>query len=157
MVPDFLTLLDNLSPIFERGDESLRKALAIVESYVVLDAPQFLQAYSAQFVHVIINLLTEVKSDGIGLIIKVGIDCVGQCNRYDSLGCSCLFIKLIMISIIVSRPRHHLISRLIRDYCVILTGLPRLWMSFASAFRKRGLSSLKRFCNACLLWRSIKR
>lgn len=70
MSGDLLGLLGHVGPVLERGDESLRRALQLVESYVLLDAASTLQA-AAFLIPVLLALLDSIKPSGLALIIKV--------------------------------------------------------------------------------------
>ncbi len=66
-----LELLPRLNHVLQKGDDSLRKALMLLESYVILDAAQTLQAYASQLLPIFTVLIDTLKYNGLNFVCKV--------------------------------------------------------------------------------------
>lgn len=71
ITPELLHLFCNMSQLLELGSENLRTCLKIIESYVLLGPKDFMQMYSSTLVTSLSSLLTDLKTDGIVMVMKL--------------------------------------------------------------------------------------
>ncbi|CAI9731381.1 importin-11 isoform X2 [Octopus vulgaris] len=70
MTPGLLDLFTAMPAILEFGNEDLKVCLKIVEAYVVLGQKEFMQRFSQDIVMSFSSLITDIRTDGILLILK---------------------------------------------------------------------------------------
>nr|KAG5694124.1 hypothetical protein BaRGS_005879 [Batillaria attramentaria] len=69
--PALLKLFSNMPPLLELGTENLRVCLKIMQIYVLLGSRDFMQAYSSVMASSLATLMTDVKAEGVLMILRV--------------------------------------------------------------------------------------
>ncbi|XP_023228381.1 importin-11-like [Centruroides sculpturatus] len=69
--PNLLQLAQNLFSLFELGTENLRICLQIAQAYILLAPKDFLQNYSKNLVDTCISFISDVRSEGIVMIMRL--------------------------------------------------------------------------------------
>ncbi|XP_067143577.1 importin-11 [Centruroides vittatus] len=69
--PNLLQLAQNLFSLFESGTENLRICLQIAQAYILLAPKDFLQNYSKNLVDTCISFISDVRSEGIVMIMRL--------------------------------------------------------------------------------------
>lgn len=65
-----LDIFDNMLPLLELSTENLRLCLQIATAYTLLCPQQFLAKYGQQLVEIFRSILTDMKSDGVVLVMR---------------------------------------------------------------------------------------
>ncbi|GAB0099223.1 importin-11 [Sergentomyia squamirostris] len=71
MTPELLQLCDNVLPIIENSSENLRTVLYIIQSYILLSPEVYLQRHGKNVVSTCAYLLTDMRPEGISMIMKL--------------------------------------------------------------------------------------
>uniref|UniRef100_A0A8C4NCP5 Importin-11 n=1 Tax=Eptatretus burgeri TaxID=7764 RepID=A0A8C4NCP5_EPTBU len=69
--PELLQLFHNMLPIIDLGSENQKMCFQIITGYILLAPTQFLQSYGRVLCNVFCNLLSDISSEGLVLILKV--------------------------------------------------------------------------------------
>jgi hypothetical protein len=75
---DTMDLYDYLPPLLERGDESLRTCMQILQSYIILGQGYFLETRGQGLVQMLSELLPEIDPRLGTLLCKVGVELGGE-------------------------------------------------------------------------------
>ncbi|CAI5943992.1 unnamed protein product [Closterium sp. NIES-64] len=127
MVPEFMTLFANLVPIMDRSFEHLPVATAIMESYVLVGGPAFLQQHAGSLVSMIDAVVGNVKEKAMLLVAGL-VDLIIQC--YPSEAPPALESVLQKLLLIIIGPTEY--SDLVRGTCA--TVLARVVLQNSSYF-----------------------
>lgn len=76
LTPELLQLCSNVLPIIENSSETLRNCLYIIQSYILLNPEMYLQRYGKDVVRTCAYLLTDLRPDGIVMIMKLFEACL---------------------------------------------------------------------------------
>jgi hypothetical protein len=87
MTDEFMQLFRFVLPLLERGDQSVRNCIQIIESYVLLGGVAFLQGYGAALAQVLATLVTAMPPDGIDVMSRL---CDTIIVAFPSDGCTLL-------------------------------------------------------------------
>lgn len=71
MTPTLLQLFDNMSQLIDGSSEYLQICLYIIQAYTLLGPDEFLQVYGEIVVRMCMYLLTDMRAEGIVMIMKV--------------------------------------------------------------------------------------
>lgn len=71
MTPELLDLCSNVLPIIEGSSENLRTCLYIIQSNILLNPEVYLQRYGKDVVNTCGYLLSDLRPDGIVMIMKL--------------------------------------------------------------------------------------
>lgn len=76
MTPELLELSGNLLAIIEHTSENLRTTLCIIQMYILLNPAAFLYRHGKQLVKSCQYLLTDMRSEGIVMVMKLYEECL---------------------------------------------------------------------------------
>lgn len=76
MTPELLELSGNLLAIIEHTSENLRTTLCIIQMYVLLNPAAFLYRHGKQLVKSCQYLLSDMRSEGIVMVMKLYEECL---------------------------------------------------------------------------------
>ncbi|XP_075209818.1 importin-11-like [Lycorma delicatula] len=71
MTPTLLQLFDNMPPLLDGSVEYLKISLYIIQAYTLLGPEEFLQVYGEVVVRICMYLLSDVRPEGIIMIMRV--------------------------------------------------------------------------------------
>lgn len=71
VTPEILDVFSNMSELLEISSENLRICLKIIEAYLLLGPNEFMERYFAKLVTSFSSLLTELRTEGIVLVLKM--------------------------------------------------------------------------------------
>ncbi|XP_050400869.1 importin-11 [Patella vulgata] len=66
-----LKIFNQMPALLELGTENLRICLKVIEAYVLLGPHEFMQAYSAVLVPSFSSLMTDIRAEGLVMILRV--------------------------------------------------------------------------------------
>ncbi|CAI7779470.1 unnamed protein product, partial [Closterium sp. NIES-54] len=112
MVPELMALFSNLVPIMDRSFEHLPVATAIMESYVLVGGPAFLQQHAGSLVTIIDAVVGNVKEKAMLLVAGL-VDLIIQC--YPSEAPPALESVLQKLLLMIVGPTEY--SDLVRGTC----------------------------------------
>ncbi|KAL1117813.1 hypothetical protein AAG570_004128 [Ranatra chinensis] len=69
--PSIMQLFSNMPPLLENNSEHLRLCVYIIQAYVVLSPDEFLQVYGQAIVNLCADLLTDLLSEGVVMILSL--------------------------------------------------------------------------------------
>ncbi|CAI5519557.1 unnamed protein product, partial [Closterium sp. Naga37s-1] len=127
MVPELMSLFSNLVPIMDRSFEHLPVATAIMESYVLVGGPAFLQQHAGSLVTMIDAVVGNVKEKAMLLVAGL-VDLIIQC--YPSEAPPALESVLQKLLLMIVGPTEY--SDLVRGTCA--TVLARVVLQNSSYF-----------------------
>ncbi|CAI5480607.1 unnamed protein product [Closterium sp. Yama58-4] len=127
MVPELMALFSNLVPIMDRSFEHLPVATAIMESYVLVGGPAFLQQHAGSLVSMIDAVVGNVKEKAMLLVAGL-VDLIIQC--YPAEAPPALESVLQKLLLIIVGPTEY--SDLVRGTCA--TVLARVVLQNSSYF-----------------------
>eukprot|EP00051_Salpingoeca_urceolata_P029368 m.489695 g.489695 ORF g.489695 m.489695 type:complete len:1003 (-) comp27025_c0_seq1:25-3033(-) len=70
LTPPLLDLFCAMGPLLERGDDSVRVCVAIVDSYLLLSPVEFLQRFASDIVNICSNLVSTVPLTGLTVLCQ---------------------------------------------------------------------------------------
>lgn len=71
LTPELLQLSTNLLPVIESSSENIRTAFSIIQAYILLDAEVYLQQHGKKIVETCMNLLSDLRSEGIVMVMRL--------------------------------------------------------------------------------------
>lgn len=85
ITPQLLALFPHLVPVMDRNSEHLQITMKIIESYVLLAGAAFLQLHSTSVVHILNNVIGNVKEKGMMCTLAI-VEMLIQCFPTDAPG-----------------------------------------------------------------------
>lgn len=76
LTPELFDLSENLIKIIESSTENLRTSLYIIQSYILLNPSAFLFRYGKTIVKSCTYMLSDMRSEGIVMVMKLYEDCL---------------------------------------------------------------------------------